>query len=145
MVRICDKWCCSDPSSKLFLLPSPYLGGKKNRRFQQHSPATVQGDCVGGNMKGRNLNVSDTASTEPRWIPLRTLGRLAAGMRTYFRCAWSITDKYYRNKPSGCEKHINIMPAGLKKKNNTMFSFLLSFTEWWNFPQLCLTTYPDMR
>lgn len=98
---ICDKSCCSDLPSQLFFL---LLCIWENRRFLQRSPATVPGDCVGGNMKGRNLNVSDTASTEPRRIPLRTLGRLAAGMRTSFRGAWSITDKYYRNKPAGCEK-----------------------------------------
>lgn len=64
-------------------LPSEllFLGVWENRRFQQHSSATVQGDCVGGEMKGRNLNVSDTPSTEHWWFPLRTLGRQEAGMR----------------------------------------------------------------
>lgn len=70
-----DKRCRSDLPFRA--LPPVW----ENRRFPQRSPATVQGNCVGGNMKGRNLNVSDTASTMPRWIPLRTLGRLAAGMR----------------------------------------------------------------
>lgn len=36
-------------------------------------------------MKGRNLNVSDTASAEHQRIPPRSLGRLAAGMRASFR------------------------------------------------------------
>lgn len=50
--------------------------------FQQHSPATVQGGCVGGEMKGRNLNVSGIASSEPLRISQISLRRLAAGMRT---------------------------------------------------------------
>jgi hypothetical protein len=51
-------------SSAPFLSPSLLYFGKS----QVSAAFCVQGDCVGGNMEGRNLNVSDTPSTEPRLV-----------------------------------------------------------------------------
>ncbi|KAG7504656.1 hypothetical protein JOB18_013760 [Solea senegalensis] len=57
---------------------SLHLGRKSQVSAASAHQQLSRGDCVGGNMKGRNLNVSDTVSAEPRRIPPRTPGRLAA-------------------------------------------------------------------